>query len=131
MIEAKYLWSQKNLYFLGLYKSLCVVSKFMDLNWCRREKNQIPPRSAWTNIEFGLITFFVFKFLSHKLSSDPPAWFSILLENEYFENPENQPKWLASLLILNELLKKNGCNQNLCLVEPIVMVYFIFDEDQV
>ena len=40
MIEAKYLWSQKNLYFLGLYKSLRVVSKFMDLEWCRREKNQ-------------------------------------------------------------------------------------------
>ena len=163
MIEAKYLRSQKNLYFLGLYKSLRVVSKFMDLEWCRREKNQIPPRSAWTNIEFGLITFFVFKFLSHKLSNYPSAWFSILLdrrrmwsdhififqtfvtqtfewslglisillENENVGNPENQPKWLASSLILNKLFDKNGCNQHLCFVEPIVMVYLIFNDDQV
>ena len=101
----------QNLYFLGIYKSLRVVSTFMDLEWCRREKNQIPPRSARTDKEFGLITFFVFKLLSHKLSSDPSAWFSILLENEYFENPENQPKWLASLLILNELLKKMGATK--------------------
>ena len=49
--------------------------------------------------EFGLITFFVFNFLS--LSSNPSTWFSISFENEYCENPENQPKWLANLLILN------------------------------
>ena len=86
MIEGGYLQLQKNLYFLGLFKSLRVVSKFMDLEWCRREKNQIPPRSARTDKEFGLVTFFVFKLLSHKLLSDPSTWFSILLENEYCDN---------------------------------------------
>ena len=53
MIEAKYLRSQKNLYFLGLYKSLRVVSIFMDLEWCRRETNQIPQRSARTDEEIN------------------------------------------------------------------------------
>ena len=80
---------KKCLYFLGLYKSLRVVSKFMHLEWCRRETNQIPRRSARTNEEFGLITCFFFKLLSHKLLSDPSGWFSIMLENENFENPEN------------------------------------------
>ena len=59
------------------------------------------------------------------------AWFSILLENENFGNPENQPKWLASSLIPKKLFDKNGCNQHLRLVEPIVMVYFIFNDNQV
>ena len=53
-------------------------------------------------------------------------WYSILLENEIFENSENQPKWSASLFVLNKLILKNWCNQNLRLVEPIVMVYFLF-----
>ena len=60
------------------------------------------------------------------LLSNRLGWFSILLENECFENPENQPKWLASLLILNKLFVKNGCNQNLRLIKLMVMVYFIF-----
>ena len=71
------------------------------------------------------------KLLSRKLLSDRLGWFSILLENECFENPENQPKWLASLLILNKLFEKNGCNQNLRLVELIFMVYFILSENPV
>ena len=67
-----------------------------------------------------------FSFLSFCLTNFwAIAWFSILLENENFENPENQPKWLASLLILNKLFEKNGCNQNLHLVKLIAMVYFI------
>ena len=81
---------KKCLYFLGLYKSLRVVSKFMHLEWCHRETNQIPWWLAQTDEEFGLITFFVFKLLSHKLSSDPWDWFLILLKNENFKNPENQ-----------------------------------------
>ena len=70
MIEAKYLRSPTNLYFLGIYKSLRVVSTFMDLEWCRQEKNQIPPRSARTDKEFCIITFFFFNLLSHKLLID-------------------------------------------------------------
>ena len=62
MIEGKYLRSQKNLYFLCLYKSLRVVNKFMDLEWCLWEKNQIPPQSArteefWSNHIFRFQTF--------------------------------------------------------------------------
>ena len=45
---------------------------------------------------------------SEKIRSD----YLILLENENFENPENQPKQLASLLVLNKLIEKNGCNQD-------------------
>ena len=34
-------------------------------------------------------------------------WFSILLENESFENPGKQAKLLANLLVLNKLIEKS------------------------
>ena len=52
-------------------------------------------------------------------------------ENQIFENPENQPKWLATLFVLNKLIEKSGCIQNLRVVEPIIMANFIFVENPV
>ena len=70
----------------------------------------------------------MWKFYLILINSPASTIKTFMLENEIYENPENQQKvcWY-----LNKLIEKNCCNQNLCLVEPLFMVYFIFSENPV
>ena len=70
---------------------------------------------------------FLFQVLVTQIFERLLQWFWFLLESEKFENPENQPKCSASLLVL----KNNEYIQNLCLIKLIIMVYLIFAKDPV
>jgi len=100
---------KKCLYFLGLYKSLRVVSKFMHLEWCRRETNQIPRRSARTDEEFGLIFDFVKKWTFSK------SWKSTKVVGKFvdtkwiFRKKWVKPKSLSHRADRHSVLKRSNC----------------------